>query len=113
MIGKTVSFALLYKNNERQRPPYVTLVTKSGGEVRTIVCSALQFGGANISGNSGWMWALANGISIDPDINPAGYNFYLRILPAFGTSPPVSNEPVHIQRIIAVEGDLPKGNLIS
>ncbi|MCZ7493791.1 SGNH/GDSL hydrolase family protein [Agrobacterium rhizogenes] len=113
MIGRTVSFAVLYKNNEKQRLPYVTLVAKSGGAVRTIVCSALQFGGANTSGNSGWMWAIANGIAIDPDINPAGYNFYLRILPAFGTSAPTSNEPVHIQRIIAVEGDLPKGNLIS
>ncbi|NTE83276.1 SGNH/GDSL hydrolase family protein [Agrobacterium tumefaciens] len=113
MIGRTVSFAVLYKNNERQRLPYVTLVAKSGGAVRTIVCSALQFGGANIAGNSGWMWAIANGVAIDPDINPAGYSFYLRILPAFGTSAPTSNEPVHIQRVIAVEGDLPKGNLIS
>ncbi|CUX46895.1 SGNH/GDSL hydrolase family protein [Agrobacterium deltaense] len=113
MIGRTVSFAVLYKNNERQRLPYITLVAKSGGAVRTIVCSALQFGGANIAGNSGWMWAIANGVAIEPDINPAGYSFYLRILPAFGTSAPTSNEPVHIQRIIAVEGDLPKGNLIS
>lgn len=113
MIGRTVSFAVLYKNNEKQRLPYITLVTKSGGSVRTIACSALQFGGANIFGNSGWMWAIANGVAIDHDINPTGYNFYLRILPAFGTSAPTSNEPVHIQRIIAVEGDLPKGNLIS
>lgn len=113
MIGRTVSFAVLYKNNGKQRLPYITLVAKSGGAVRTIVCSALQFGGANISGNSGWMWAIANGIAIDPDINPAGYALYLRILPAFGTGAPGSNEPLHIQRIIAVEGDLPKGNLIS
>ena len=113
MIGRTVSFAVLYKNNGKQRLPYITLVAKSGGAVRTIVCSALQFGGANIAGNSGWMWAIANGIAIDPDINPAGYAFYLRILPAFGTGAPGSNEPLHIQRIIAVEGDLPKGNLIS
>ncbi|KVK55522.1 hypothetical protein BCY90_12910 [Agrobacterium deltaense] len=113
MIGRTVSFAVLYKNNEKQRLPYITLVTKSGGSVRTIACFALQFGGANIAGNSGWMWAIANGVAIDPDINPAGYNFYLRILPAFGTSAPTSNEPIHIQRVIAVEGDLPRGNLIS
>lgn len=113
MIGRTVSFAILYKNNGKQRLPYITLVAKSGGVVRTIVCSALQFGGPNTSGNSGWMWAIANGIAIDPDVNPAGYAFYLRILPAFGTGAPGSNEPLHIQRIIAVEGDLPKGNLIS
>ena len=113
MIGRTVSFAVLYKNNGKQRLPYITLVAKSGGAVRTIVCSALQFGGANISGNSGWMWAIANGIAIDPDIKAAGYALYLRILPAFGTGAPGSNEPLHIQRIIAVEGDLPKGNLIS
>jgi hypothetical protein len=112
MIGRTISFAVLYRNSEKQRLPYVTLVVKSGGATRTITCSALQFGGANISGNSGWMWAIANGIAIDPDISPAGYNFYLRILPAFGASAPASNEPVHIQRIIAVEGDLPKGNLV-
>lgn len=112
MIGRTISFAVLYKNNEKQRLPYIMLVAKSGGAVRTIICSALQFGGANISGNSGWMWAIANGIAIDPDMSPTGYNFYLRILPAFGTSAPTSNEPVHIQRIIAVEGDLPKGNLV-
>ncbi|WP_454687095.1 SGNH/GDSL hydrolase family protein [Agrobacterium leguminum] len=113
MIGKTISFAVLYKNNERQRVPYIALVAKSGGAVRTIVCSALQFGGANIASSGGWMWAIANGIAVDPDINPVGYTFFLRILPAFGTSAPTSNEPVHIQRIIAVEGDLPRGNLIS
>ncbi|KVK58450.1 hypothetical protein L905_23815, partial [Agrobacterium sp. TS43] len=28
MIGRTVSFAVLYKNNEKQRLPYITLVTK-------------------------------------------------------------------------------------
>ncbi|MDH0612243.1 MULTISPECIES: SGNH/GDSL hydrolase family protein [unclassified Agrobacterium] len=112
MIGKSVSFAVLYKNTEKQRLPYITLVVKSGGAVRTIACSALQFGGASISSNSGWMWAIANGIIIDPDISPTGYNFYLRILPAFGTSAPISNEPIYLQRVIAVEGDLPKGNLI-
>ncbi|WCK04365.1 SGNH/GDSL hydrolase family protein [Agrobacterium tumefaciens] len=113
MIGRTISFGVLYKNNEKQRLPYVTLVVKSGGAIRTISCSALQFGGANISGNSGWMWAIANGIAIDADTSLSGYNFYMRILPAFGTSAPASNEPVHIQRVIAVEGDLPRGNLIS
>ncbi len=111
MIGRTVSFAVLYKNSEGQRAPYVTLVAKSGGAVRTISCSALQFGGANALDNSGWMWATANDIAIDPDISPSGYGFYVRIMPAFGMSAPVSNEPLYIQRVIAVEGALPKGNL--
>ncbi|MDH7802322.1 MULTISPECIES: SGNH/GDSL hydrolase family protein [unclassified Rhizobium] len=111
MIGKTISFAVLYKNSEGQRAPYVTLIAKSGGAVRTIICSALQFGGANALDNSGWMWATANEIAIDPDISPSGYGFYLRIMPAFGTNAPVSNEPLYIQRVIAVEGALPKGNL--
>jgi hypothetical protein len=112
LIGRTISFAMLYKNNEKQRLPYINLVAKSGGATRTISCSALQFGGGSISGNSGWMWAVANEIPIDADISPSGYNFYIRILPAFGTSAPASNEPVYIQRVIAVEGDLPRGNLI-
>lgn len=111
MIGKTISFAVLYKNSEGQRAPYLTLIAKSGGAVRTISCSSLQFGGANALDNSGWMWATANEIAIDPDISPSGYGFYLRIMPAFGTSAPVSNEPLYIQRVIAVEGALPKGNL--
>ena len=112
MIGRTVSFALLYKNSEKQRFPYITLNVKSGGTIRTITCSSLQFSNANTTGSSGWMWATANGIAIDSDISPAGYNFYLRILPAFGSSAPASNEPVYVQRIIAVEGDLLKGNLV-
>jgi hypothetical protein len=111
MIGRTVSFAVLYKNSEGQRTPYITLVAKSGGSVRTISCSVLQFGGASALDNSGWMWATVNEIAIDPDISPSGFGFYLRIMPAFGTSAPVSNEPLYIQRVIAVEGALPKGNL--
>lgn len=54
------------------------------------------------------MWAIANEITIDPDISPSGYGFYVRIMPAFGMSAPVSNEPLYIQRVIAVEGALPK-----
>ena len=113
MIGKTISFSVLYKNNAEQRPPYITLIAKSGGAIRTISCSALQFSNTVAAANSGWMWATANGIPIDPDINPDGYAFYLRMLPGFGTTPPSSNEPLYIQRIISVEGGLPKGNLSS
>ena len=111
MIGKTISFSVLYKNNAEQRPPYITLIAKSGGAIRTISCSALQFASAMATTNSGWMWATANGIPIDPDINPDGYAFYLRMLPGFGTTPPSSNEPLYIQRVTAVEGALPKGDL--
>ncbi|MGP4751612.1 SGNH/GDSL hydrolase family protein [Agrobacterium pusense] len=111
MIGKTLSFAVLYKNSAGQRTPFVDLVAKSGGDLRTIICGTLQFGDAGILDNSGWMWATANGIPLDPDIDPSGYSFYLRVLPAFGYSVPTSNAPLYLQRIIAVEGDLPKGNL--
>ncbi|WP_448549889.1 hypothetical protein, partial [Xanthomonas translucens] len=54
MIGKTVSFAVLYKYSEGQRPPFVVLVVKSGGTSRTINAAALQFGGMNALSNSGW-----------------------------------------------------------
>ncbi|TGU55144.1 SGNH/GDSL hydrolase family protein, partial [Mesorhizobium sp. M2D.F.Ca.ET.148.01.1.1] len=104
-------FAVLYKNSAGQRTPFVDLVAKSGGDLRTIICGTLQFGDAGILDNSGWMWATANGIPLDPDIDPSGYSFYLRVLPAFGYSVPTSNAPLYLQRIIAVEGDLPKGNL--
>jgi len=111
IIGKTISFAILYKNSAEQRPPYITLVTKSGGATRTISCSALQFSNVSTSVNSGWMWATANGISIDPDISLDGYSFYLKIMAAFGATPPSSNEPLYIQRVTAVESAMPKGNL--
>lgn len=108
MIGRTVSFAVLYKCAERQRPPFVVLVVKSGGSTHTINAAALQFNG---QGNGGWMWATANAITIDPDVVPSGFSFYLQIYPAFGTSPPESNEPLYIQRVIVTAGSLPKGNL--
>jgi hypothetical protein len=111
MIGKTVSFAVLYKYSEGQRPPFVVLVVKSGGTSRTINAAALQFGGMNALSNSGWMWAVANEIAIDPDLSPSGFGLYLQIYPAFGTSPPNSNEPHYIQRVIVTEGSSPKGNL--
>lgn len=111
MIGKTVSFAVLYKYSEGQRPPFVALVVKSGGTSRTINATALQFGGVNGLGNSGWMWGTANEIAIDSDLSPTSFGLYLQIYPAFGPSPPSSNEPLYIQRVIATEGPLPKGNL--
>lgn len=111
MIGKTLSFAVLYKNSAGQRSPFVELVAKSGGDLRTIICAALQFGGSGILDDSGWMWATANGITVDADVDPNEYSLYLRILPAFGYSVPTANAPLYLQRIIAVEGDLPKGNL--
>lgn len=111
MIGKTVSFAVLYKYSEGQRPPFVALVVKSGGTSRTVNATALQFGGVNGLGNSGWMWGTANEIAIDSDLSPTSFGLYLQIYPAFGPSPPSSNEPLYIQRVIATEGPLPKGNL--
>ncbi|MFK3781098.1 SGNH/GDSL hydrolase family protein [Agrobacterium sp. NPDC089420] len=111
MIGKTISFAILYRHSEGQRLPFIMLIVKSGGISHTINMSALQFGGAEAAGSSGWMWATANEIKIDPDLNPDGFDLYLHIYPAFGISPPSSDEPLYIQRIIATEGPLPKGNL--
>ncbi len=111
MAGKAISFAVLYKNSSGQRAPLISLVAKSGGALRTINTSAMQFGGTGILRNSGWMWATANDIAIDRDIGLNGTNLYIQIYPAYDTTAPSSNDPLYLQRVIATEGGLPKGNL--
>lgn len=111
MIGKRISFAVLYRNSAGQSAPVVNLIVPSEGATRTISCAALQFGGAGAQTGDGWMWAVANDIPVDPTVNPAGYSFYIRINAGFGTSSPVSNAPLHVQRVVIVEGPLPRGGL--
>lgn len=99
--GKTISIAILVRASPDQARPYASFVCPVEGKNRTFVAAHMR------TGSESWVWLVCAGIPVDADA--ARGSCYLRILPGFGLKDPESNAPLHVQRVVIVEGDLPAG----
>ncbi|WP_454850495.1 SGNH/GDSL hydrolase family protein [Rhizobium binxianense] len=103
LAGKLLSVAVLVKETPTQPRAYGTFGIQSGGAFRTFVMGDL------LNCRDGWMWLCVSGIQADQVLNNA--NTSIRIFPAFGGAAPTSVDPINVQRVVIVEGALPKGLL--
>lgn len=101
IAGKTISITALVRSSPNQMRALGNFVCCAGGSVRTFVF--LDRGTCK----DGWMLLVCSGISVDADQSKGPV--YLRYFPAFSTTPPPSNEPLLIRKIVITEGTLPKG----
>lgn len=101
--GKTVSVAALVRTSPNQLGPVGNFVCPFQGETRTF-----SFG--NLVGGKGeWMWYVVSGIPAEEATSRSA--IYFRIHPAFGATPPESNDPLLVRRVIVSEGSVPFGKL--
>lgn len=101
--GKTITIAILVRASAGQPRPYASFVCPVEGKNRTYVASDIT------RGRESWMWLVCSGIPVDA--TATRNSCYLRILPAFSLKEPESNEPLYVQRVVIVEGELPAGLL--
>lgn len=106
IAGKTVSIAFLVKGVPTQRAPFVGFMVRAGGALR-----GLSIGG-NLAGvRDGWNLLVASGIPVDL-ATATDANTGIRLQPGFGVSAPPTNDPMIVQRIVVVEGEVPAGLLL-
>lgn len=104
MRNKTISIAVLAKRSAGQSPPYISFVAKSGGANRTINLSGLT---VTTRANAGdWCWYVASNIPIDDVV--ADFSMGVRVYPSFNEAG--NGAPIYVQKVVIVEGALPKGN---
>lgn len=100
--GKTISVAMLVKV-PRGQPFYGAVIIKTGGATRTLTASAL------VAVNDDWAVMTLPAVPVD-DVALADFSCYISLSPAFFTDTPLAS-PVYVQKIVVVEGALPKGML--
>lgn len=107
MAGKNITAIMLVKANPLQRTPYNSLVTMSGGAVRTFAGGGLMWGATQAGG---WMPIVHAGVPCDVVNNDA--NSAYGVAPGFGATAPATVDPAWLQRCVIIEGLVPRLGLV-
>lgn len=107
MAGKNITAIMLLKANPLQRTPYNSLVTMSGGAVRTFAGGGLMWGALQAGG---WMPIVHAGVPCDVVNNDANSSY--GVAPGFGATAPATVNPAWLQRCVIIEGLVPRLGLV-